>query len=151
MIGNRCFVTQVRPGSDAEAKGVRTGDEILAINGFVPDRNSLWNMQYVFSVLRPQPSLQLGVRDLAGNQRQVEVAAKIRELKRVTDLTGEGGASDMWELVRQGESNEHLRRVRTVEYGDDLVVLKLPEFLVSPAEGGTSLPKCENTRHSFWT
>ena len=141
IIGEQCFGTQVRPKSDAEAKGVRPGDQILAINGFTPDRSSLWKMQYVFSVLRPQPRLQLNLQDLAGNRRQVEVAAKVHELKRVTDLTGEGGASDLWELVRQGETDEHLKRARIVEYGDDLMILKFPEFRFSPPEVGEIIAK----------
>lgn len=141
MIGDRCFVTHVRPRSDADTKGVKPGDEILTVNGFTPDRSSLWKMQYVFSALRPQPALQLDLQDPAGNRRQVEVAARIRELKRVIDLTGEGGASDIWELVRQGETDEHLRRARTVEFGDELIVLKLPQFLFSPAEVSDMIAK----------
>ena len=141
MIGDRCFVTHVRPKSDADTKGVKVGDEVLAVNGFTPDRSSVWKMHYVFSVLRPQPSLQLDLQDTAGSRRQVEVAARIREVKRIIDLTGEGGASDIWELVRQGETDEHLKRARTVEYGDDLIVLKLPQFLFTPTEVSDMIAK----------
>ena len=134
MISNRCFVMRVRPKSDAEQKGVKPGDEILAINGYEVTRDIIWKMQYVYSVLRPLPALRLTLRDPAGTQRQVDVAAKIREKKRVTDLTGENGASDIFDIIRESETEEHLARARTVEYGDPLMVLKVPEFFFSALE-----------------
>src|SRR5579871_1922589 len=128
MMGDRCFMTQVRPGSDAEQKGVKPGDEVLAINGFDVDRNNLWRIQYVFSALRPQPMLRLALKDPAGNQRQVEVAARIRQEKRVKDLTLENGAGDIWDLYRDQETEDHLKRTRYREFGDQVLVLKIPEF-----------------------
>jgi C-terminal processing protease CtpA/Prc len=133
-IGERSFVTQVRPKSDAEAKGVKAGDEILAINGYPLNRDDLWKVQYVFSTLRPQGALRLTLQDPAGVQRQVDVAAKIRETKRLTDLTGANGGSDIWELIRQEETQDHLMRARTVEYGDQVTVIRVPEFAFSALE-----------------
>ncbi len=134
MIGDHCFVTQVRPGSDAEIKGVKPGDEILGLNGFAPNRDILWKMQYVFNVLRPQPALRLDLQDPAGQQRKVDVAAKVREGKRVTDLTGGSNGSDIWDLIREEETQGHLMRARSAEFGDQLLVLKVPEFAFSPTE-----------------
>jgi len=131
MIGERCLVIRVHPKSDAEDKGVKAGDEIMALNGYKVTRDILWKMQYVFSVLRPQPGLRLDLRDPAGNERTVNVASKIREGKRVTDLTGGG---DIWDLIRESETQEHLLRARTKEFGDELLVLKVPEFFFSESE-----------------
>lgn len=57
-----------------------------------------------------------------GAQRQVEVAAKMRETKRLTDLTGGSGGSDIWDLIREEETQDHLMRPRTGEYGDQVTV-----------------------------
>jgi C-terminal processing protease CtpA/Prc len=132
MIGDQCYVTRVRPGSDAEAKGVRAGDEVLAIEGYRPNRQILWKMDYRFRVLRPQPDLQLALRDPAGHQRQVVVTAKIVELKRLTDVAG--GGADFWDLIRETETEEHLMRVRSTALGDELLVAKLPVFFFDQSE-----------------
>jgi C-terminal processing protease CtpA/Prc len=134
MVGDRCFVTHVRSKSDAEAKGVKAGDEILTLNGYTPSRENLWKMKYVFSVLRPQSGLRLGLQDPAGHQRQVDVATKIRERKRISDLTGGEGGGDIWDLVRELESQGHIMRARYVEYADQLLVLRVPEFFFSMNE-----------------
>lgn len=140
MVGEHCFVTRVRPKSDAEAKGLKPGDEILTLDGYRPDRDNLWKMQYMFSVLRPQPGFRLGLQDPAGGQRQVDVLTRVREGKRVTDLTASGG-SNIWDVVREEENSEHLMRARYVERGDQLMVLKVPEFIFSVTEVDSMIDK----------
>jgi len=133
MVGDRCFVVRVRPGSDAETKGVKAGDEVLAVNGFSPSRQDLWQMEYVFHTLRPQLSLHLDLRDPSGYSRQVETMAKFRELRRVKDLTGSEG-SDIWEFFRQEEDWGRMNRARYVEVNDALMIVKLPIFDFSQPE-----------------
>src|SRR5687768_6183722 len=36
VIGDDCYITRVKPKSDAEAKGLKAGDKLLAIDGFRP-------------------------------------------------------------------------------------------------------------------
>jgi len=134
VIGDRCFVIRVRPGSDAEKKGVKPGDELVALNGYTPNRDNLRKMEYVFNTLRPQPGLRLDLRGPAGKQRQVEVVTTMIEKKKVTDLTGGGGGNDIWDLIRQEESAEHLGRARFVELGDDVGILRFPGFFFNESE-----------------
>ena len=129
MVGDRCFVTEVRPKSDAEAKGVKPGDEILTINGFPLDRSDFWKVQYVFDILRPHLELRLGLRDPAGSARQVDVNALMREKERVIGLAH--GSVDAFDLPLEDENQMHLMRPRYFEPSGDLLVLKVPEFIFS--------------------
>ena len=131
MIGERCYVTNLRPGSDAELKGVKPGDEVLAINGFRTSRTDLPKMLYVFNTLRPQPALHLTLRDPSGNERQIDVVAMMHQLPKVEDLTNGFGIGD---LIRNSENLNRLERARTVELGDDLLILKIPQFFYQESE-----------------
>jgi len=131
MIGEQCFVTRVRPKSDAEAKGVKPGDEILTLDGYRPTRDNLWKMKYTFSLLRPQFGFRLYLKDPAGSERQVDVAASIHQGRRIKDLTDANGIGD---LIREEENEQHLMRARDAEFGDQLVAIKLPEFTFSLLE-----------------
>jgi C-terminal processing protease CtpA/Prc len=126
MIGDHCYIIRVRPGSDAETKGLKPGDELLTLDGYSPDRENLWKMEYRYNVLRPELRLQLALRDVQGQQSQVEVMAKFKELARVKDVTGNG----IWGLVRDAENQQHLLRPRWAEVGDDVLILKLPVFML---------------------
>lgn len=134
MVGERCFVIRVRPASDADSKGLKAGDEILTINGYTVTREDLWKMQYMFGVLRPQVGLRLQVRDPAGATRQLDVLAHMRQKKRLADLTGAGAGGDIWDLIRESETQEHLMRARYLDLGESLLVLKVPEFFFSIGE-----------------
>lgn len=127
MIGDRCYVTQIRPKTDADIKGVKPGDEILTINGFIPDRKTLWKMDYIFGTLRPQASLKLLLQiPPDGKSRDVELAADITTRKRPTDLG--------WVPAREWEEEARQMRARSVDFGSDLMILKIPYFYFSNGE-----------------
>jgi C-terminal processing protease CtpA/Prc len=129
-IGDKVFVSAIKPGSDAEKKGLKTGDQVLLVNDFRPSREELWKLVYMFYTLRPQPGIRLVVRSPEGEQRQLDVMANIRQGKLVTDLTGR----DMWDVVREAEAEDRLNRQRYVEIGDNLLIWKMPSFAIAPGE-----------------
>jgi carboxyl-terminal processing protease len=131
MVGDQCFVTRVRPDSDAEAKGVKPGDEILALEGIRPSRQIMWKMDYRYKILRPQAGLRLILRSPAGEQRQVDAAAKIKENQRVTDVTN---LHNIQRMILDMEDDEHLNRARIEERGDELMILKFPRFFFDQGE-----------------
>jgi carboxyl-terminal processing protease len=138
IVGDKCFVTAVKPGSDAEAKGLQAGDEIYSIDGFGPTRANFWKILYAYYSLRPRTGAQLMVTKPNGEQKQYDVVTKITKLKRVLDLTGEAGASsqDINDFERDEENAETDRRAgsRQVEVGDDLLIWKLAEFDLTDSE-----------------
>ena len=137
MIGDRCLVTAVQPGSDAAAKGLKEGDEIWQINDFGPTRENFWKMEYYFKALRPQPGLKLIIKRPNDKEEPLVVMAKITPGKRVMDLTG----SDIFTLIRENENYEHYSRQRFVEIGDDLFIWKMPHFDLEDAEVDSMLGK----------
>jgi len=129
MIGDRAFITRVRPGTDAESK-VHPGDEVIAYNRYTVDRDSLWKMNYYYNRLSPLPGSDLVLKDPAGQQREVKVEAKVKQLKRVLDLTQ---GTDLWQLVREAENADHVVRQRYVEMGE-VMIWKMPEFDLNDTE-----------------
>ncbi|MGA2878102.1 MAG: S41 family peptidase [Bryobacteraceae bacterium] len=130
MIGDRCFITGVRPDRDASEK-LAPGDEVLAWQGFTPQRESLWNMTYVFNTLLSLPVMNLAVRGPDGATRKVDVTPKVTREKQVLDLTND---NDFWKLVRDEENGERENRQRLVNFGDSLLIWKMPEFFMTDEE-----------------
>ena len=119
-----CFVTRVRPGSDAEAKGLKPGSQILKINGVAPTRQNLRNIEYLDYVLDPRPEMRLEVEDPPGEKHAVEVKAKMTLSK---DLAYRPGAGVRYDVIRDSENVWHRMRMQVVQIGD-VAILKFPWF-----------------------
>jgi C-terminal processing protease CtpA/Prc len=127
MIGDKCFVVAVKPGSDAQAKGLKPGDLIQTVAGFSPSRENLWILQYLIYTLRPQPSLKVIVQSPGAEPREMEVMAKVGTVKKTIDV-GIQGAMDYLDLIREAQNEARLNAHRYYEMGDDLFVWKMPQF-----------------------
>jgi carboxyl-terminal processing protease len=124
MIGDKCYIVAVKPGSDAEAKGVKPGDEVILAGGYPPTRQQLWKLEYLLYQLRPVSGLRLVLGNASG-QHQVDVASKVSIAKRNLDLTSE---IDWANFLRDLESESMLSAHVFVELGDDLSIWKMPDF-----------------------
>jgi C-terminal processing protease CtpA/Prc len=132
IYGDYCFITRVRPGTDAVEK-VTQGDQVLGYNNVAVNRADFRKIEYYYNSLAPQKSSILVLRDPTGKERKVSIDAKMRELKKVMDLTGSSSDTDLWEIIREGETFDHLVRQRYVEMGD-VMVWKMPEFDLEDGE-----------------
>jgi C-terminal processing protease CtpA/Prc len=128
IIGDKCYVVAVKSGSNAEAVGLRPGDEIYSIDGFAPLRDNMWKIQYSYNALRPRPAVSLVVIKPDGQQKELEVSARIEKLKRVLNFSGDDDGFDLWDAEREGETEAKLQRHRYAELGNDLFVWKMPAF-----------------------
>jgi C-terminal processing protease CtpA/Prc len=126
MVGDTAYVKAVKPKSDAEAKGLKPGDRILAVDGYKPGRESMWKMYYRYYGLMPARSIKLTLQSPADSQpREVEVMAKVEQGQVVTQLQ---------ELfVRYLREEWDLYHDRFYESGNDLMVWQMPTFGISEA------------------
>jgi C-terminal processing protease CtpA/Prc len=145
VIGETPYVIAVKPGSDAEAKGLRAGDVVLSIDGYPPTRQNLWVYRYRYYSVRPAPGMKLVVQSPGGQPRQVDVAAKIIRGKRVLDLTQ---GEDIWDIVRRTENAaEEQRFVEVKDENDTVLIWNMPTFSTTERELGRAvgqLSKCKS-------
>lgn len=128
VVGDRCLITHVKPLSDAEAKGLRPGDELLAINGLPLSRKNLARVEYIINLLFPQLFLQLQVRTPSGEERQLEIQAHVERIMG----SGRGGAATTIDFIRATEEEGRVKQARAVGLaGKRIVVVKIPELLFS--------------------
>jgi C-terminal processing protease CtpA/Prc len=145
MIGNKCFVVAVQPGSDAEAKGLKEGDQIYAIDRFQPTRETLWKIQYVYNLLSPKGGMHLYVIRPSGDRVQFDVLAKITERKRVVDLTWGRVSPDAFDLIRESENHSRLNRQRYIQTSDTFV-WKMPSFTLDESKVDDMADKFKNSK-----
>jgi carboxyl-terminal processing protease len=124
MIGERCQVIRVRPKSDALKKGLKPGDQVLAINENPVSRKNFRRMVYIFNVLRPQLGLKLTVVDEAGHQKQLEVMANF-QLSTINNYFLQQGSN---QRRRDVDEDRRAHKARYFEKGDGLLVVKIPAF-----------------------
>ncbi len=124
-VGDGVYVTAIKPGSDAEAKGLKVGDAVLQVDSYQPARENLWMLEYLYYSLKPQPGMHVVVQSPGGQPREFDVMAAIKQKKHIQDLTE---STDLYDLIRENQNEDRLYRQRFAELGDDLIIWKMPQF-----------------------
>jgi carboxyl-terminal processing protease len=130
-IGDACFVTVVKPGSDAEAKGLKPGDQVISVDGYKTARENVWVLNYLFRGLYPRSAQRLIVQGPGEQPRQLDIASKVREGTKLLDLTS---GIEIHNYILDLQAGEHLRRNRFHELNDDVLIWKLQEFGMTDKE-----------------
>ena len=126
MIGDKCYIVAVQPGSDAEVKGLKPGDRVLSVDGFTVTRNNLPTLQYILYLLSPRTAMNVLIEPSQGARRELTVEAKVHEGKTIINLVT-GMASDRNDLIRESETENRLYRHRYYDFSNALV-WKMPRF-----------------------
>ena len=124
MIGDHCYVTHVRPKSGAEDKGLKPGDEVLAVNGVKLSRDSITVLQYILGILSPQPELRVQIRDASGHEQQMVIPAKVDEAKIMASNIMAEAQTTQAQFAKLAEK----LRPHCENLGDDAGVCKIPSF-----------------------
>lgn len=106
---------------------------MLSIDGFRPTRKELWKVEYYYYALNPRAGVNLVVKSPGKEPREINVATKVRQGKRVIELTGKNATFDLPDLIREIEDDDKLNRHIFRQLGD-AVVWKMPSFSFDPAQ-----------------
>lgn len=124
-FGDDCYVTEVKPHSDADAKGLRPGDLVQSIDGIRPNKANLWIFYYLYYQLAPRPLVKMVAKSPGEQSRQLEILPKIQTRKRLVDLTETIDLNRLW---REEEDEDIASAHRFREFGNELMVWKMPQF-----------------------
>lgn len=132
-IGDSVYVNAVRKGSDAEAKGLKRGDLVLAFDQMRLLRSSLRVIQYVYYRLSPRPVVTLAIRRPGEPQLvKLTINAKITEGKRIVDYTDQ---SEIGRIIREMEDESRAATHYYRSLGDSVLVWRMPEFVYADNAG----------------
>jgi C-terminal processing protease CtpA/Prc len=125
MIGDRCYVMAVKPGTDAEAKGLKAGDILHVVDGYKIARENFWQFNYLYNFLQPKQELSLVVQSPGEQPRRVVYNASTRQGPKALDLTN----SSIWyEYIRERQQVDWIYEHQFKAFGHDLYIWKMPKF-----------------------
>jgi len=145
MIGDSCYVTAVRPGSDAAAKGLRAGDRIFSIDGSVPSRSSIHVLKSTMVDLDPRSAVSLRVQSYDGVMKDLEISTRRSERARVMNPAIPAGRDNTGDNAIPEEPALAVHAPQVKRIGDSVVVWKLSRFDFSAKETGRVMEAIEGS------
>lgn len=123
FYGNDCYITRVKPGSDAERQGLKAGDKLSAINGQSLVRSEIQELKISLYVIAPLTRLHLAIVSAGdGTVKEVTTRTKTHPLPvhLDSDSTRDSGFDINWR-VRNFQDLYAYMRPQSSEVGDILV------------------------------
>lgn len=139
IFGDKAYISGVKDDSDASKKGLRVGDEVLAINGFKPNRKEFWKIVYYYQVISPKTKVVFDVKRPDGAEERLEVNSNVRQLKRLIDLRR---TTDANEAFREGDKLRFQAQNHFVTIQNTLV-WRMSTFAIDPNDIGKLVGKAK--------
>jgi carboxyl-terminal processing protease len=125
FVGDTCRIVSVKSGSDAEAKGIRIGDALLAVGGVALTRKNLWQFLYAVNAIQPRAGLALSLQSPRGSPRDIYARSKVIERRRIVDPRS---SFDLADLIREGQNEWEKDAPRYVDVVNRIVVSRPNAF-----------------------
>ncbi|MGI8788123.1 MAG: S41 family peptidase [Pyrinomonadaceae bacterium] len=118
IIGDNCYVVDVKKGSDAEVEGIKAGDQLVSIGRYTPTRGNLWQLEYFLYSIEPQTELTVKTKSPDNTQRDVTFKARIIKFE------------DREKERKKHKAEEKEKPYKCSEISPELVACKLYTFEV---------------------
>ena len=139
-IGDKCYVVSIEPGSEAEIKGLKLGDQVVALNGVKVTRESLSLIDYFYSALNPQPGFDLDLISPEGSRRTLRIMAKENKQPPI----GWNSGIAFRNAVSEYEKARRQYLLRTIKLNDKSILWPLTQFDLTAEEIDDTMSKIRN-------
>lgn len=138
FFGDKLLVWLVKPGSDAEAKGLKRGDQIVSIEGFTPVKKEMWKVRYFYNIVSKRSAIRLKVLSPGDSApRDLEIASKITKLPRAIDRNTIFTLFD-----NSGKADIEYNYFKPV---GNIMIWKMPSFNIAPSDIDTMVGKVKSS------
>lgn len=131
MIGNRCYLVAVKPGSDAEAQGAKPGVQIVRIDGFEPTRQNFDSITHHYDLITSQDKVRI-IAKIPGEKelRSFDIAGKVTKSERIFDFLS---------FINKRQTSDFYIKFKSYQVGKigKTTVLNLSGFNITPSEIGS--------------
>lgn len=125
IVGSDCYVTGIKPKSDAEAKGLKVGDKIISVDGFGIARENIYQLYHRYFALAPKAAVRFVVLRPGEQQpRAITVQTKIVKTQNMVEW------EDVWHSILRKGLDKNLKD-RYVEFGNELLIWRMNTFATS--------------------
>lgn len=137
IIDGKAYVIELDEESDAYKKGIRVGDQVYMIEGFIPNRQEFSVLMWHFDTLQPQASLNILIIKPNGNKYKLNIQSKTIESSRFLLPTRRD-----YELEYQKYDAKHNRQLHYDKI-PGLSILKMTSFDFSNIQINKMIDKVE--------